>query len=94
MWYADVADLDFGVQRCRSLQLLSMTGDDGGYYTKLGRVILGLGRDNDEEELIAAEEEESEEKLKELCTPLRPEPNAFIALQVLDAFNFHFEAFV
>ena len=53
MWFADVADLDFGVQRCRSLQLLSMTGggrgrpsDDGGYYTKLGRII--LGRENDE----------------------------------------------
>ena len=82
--YSDVADLDFGVQRCRSFELLSMTGGDGGYYANLGRVIFGRGCD---EELIVAEEEQSEAKLKEFFIPIRPEPNVFIALQVRVSFE-------
>ena len=79
--YSEVADLDFGVQRCRSVQLLAMSGDRGGFYPKLGRVT--LGRESGEAAAsIAEEEEEAEERLKELCTPLKPEPNVFIAIQV------------
>ena len=76
-WYSDVADLDFGVQKCRSVQLLSMTTTSRrGNYNKLGQVPLG----GDEDEM--AVDEESEESHKECCAPLKPEPNVFIAVQV------------
>ena len=69
------------MQRCRSVQLLAMSGDREGFYPKLGRVT--LGRESGEAAAsIAEEEEEAEERLKELCTPLKPEPNVFIAIQV------------
>ena len=78
--YSDVADLDFGVQRCSSVQLLSMTAGrprQGEYYTKLGQINLGR-----EDETVTAEDGESDESHKECCAPLKPEPNVFIALQV------------
>ena len=78
--YSDVADLDFGVQRCSSIQLLSMTGGrprHGEYYTKLGEINLGK-----EDEALMVEDEESEENHKECPAPLKPEPNVFLALQV------------
>ena len=72
----------FGEQRCRSVQLLAMSGDREGFYPKLGRVTLGQ-ESGEAAASIAEEEEEAEERLKELCTPLKPEPNVFIAIQVL-----------
>ena len=77
--YSEVADLAFGVQRCRSVQLLAMSGDREGFYPQLGRVTLWS---ESSIASIVAEEEEAEERLKELCTPLKPEPNVFIAIQV------------
>ena len=78
--YSDVADLDFGVQRCRSVQLLSMTGGrprQGDFYTKLGQITLGK-----EDVTLVVESEDSEENHKKCCASLKPEPNVFIALQV------------
>ena len=91
MCYSDVADLDFGLQRCHSVQLLSMNGrgrpSDGGYYTILGQVLLGK---EDIASSMMAEmvmlDEEHEENHKECCAPLKPEfgTQEVRSLQLLD----------
>ena len=82
-WYSDVADLDFGVQKCRSVQLFSMkTASRRGNYNMLGQVQLRGGGGDEDEMASSALDEESEETHKECCAPLKPEPNVFIAVQV------------